>query len=264
VGNESLKALNLYGLPSKIGYRTGASGYDPNRPTLVLIHGAGGSSQSFQPQIRGLDHDLNILALELPGHGRTPGPGKSSIAAYAEWVQEIISGSSIESFYLGGHSMGGAISLEMALRFPDKMEGLILLATGATMAVSSKILTGLKEQPDQTIEKINQWCYPKGTAPQLIAQSIQLMKLTPASVILDDFKACNQFHRESEITAIRVPTLILVGEEDIMTPPDFSHFLHKNIPSSQIAVIPGSGHMIMLEKHQEVNQAVKAFILPKD
>jgi pimeloyl-ACP methyl ester carboxylesterase len=262
VGNESLKALNLYGLPSKIGYRTGASGYDPNRPTLVLIHGAGGSSQSFLPQLRGLDRHLNILVLELPGHGATPGPGKSSISAYAEWVQETLTESPLESFYLGGHSMGGAVSLEIALRFPQKIQGLVLIATGAELKVSPKLLAGLQEQPHLTIEKINQWSYAKGTAPQIIAQSIQLMAQTPISVILEDFKACDQFQQRDEIAHIKIPALILVGDQDMMTPPDSSRFLQEKIPSSRLVIIPGAGHMIMLEKHKEINQTIRDFIIP--
>jgi pimeloyl-ACP methyl ester carboxylesterase len=255
--------MDRYDLIPEVGYRTGHSGMVPRRPTLILIHGAGGSSQSFLPQIRGLDRFINILALDLPGHGNTPGPGRQAIATYADWVHETLAGPFPESFFLGGHSMGGAISLEMGLRFPNKIQGLILIATGATLGVSPKLLTGLQEQPHQTIGKINEWSYAKGTDPQIIAQSIQLMEQTPVSVIQGDFQACSQFQRQDEIGGIKAPTLILVGDQDVMTPPGSSRFLQEKIPASQLAVIPGSGHMIMLEKHQEVNQAIREFILPK-
>jgi pimeloyl-ACP methyl ester carboxylesterase len=255
--------MDQYGLPTGVGYRTGHSGIVPTRPTLVLIHGAGGSSQSFLPQIRGLDRFLNILAVDLPGHGNTPGPGRRAIASYTDWVHETLTGSFLESFFLGGHSMGGAITLEMGLRFPNKIQGLILIATGASLGVSPKLLTGLQEQPHQAISKINEWSYAKGTDPQIIAQSIQLMEKTPVSVIQDDFQACNQFQRQDEIGGIKAPTLILVGDQDVMTPPSSSRFLQEKIPASQLIVIPGSGHMIMLEKHREVNQAIREFILPK-
>ncbi|HMK64607.1 MAG TPA: alpha/beta fold hydrolase, partial [Thermodesulfobacteriota bacterium] len=111
-------------MPPEIGYRSGASGYNSDRPTLVLIHGAGGNSQSFLPQIRRLDPQANILALDLPGHGNTAGPGLTSISNYAEWAFEILKGSSVQNFLLMGHSMGGAIGLEMALCFPGKIQGL--------------------------------------------------------------------------------------------------------------------------------------------
>jgi pimeloyl-ACP methyl ester carboxylesterase len=255
--------MDRYGLVPEVGYRTGHSGIVPKRPTLVLIHGAGGSSQSFLPQIRGLDRIINILALDLPGHGNTPGPGRQVIASYSDWVHETLARPFPESFFLGGHSMGGAITLEMGLRFPNKIQGLILIATGASLGVSPKLLTGLQEQPRQTISTINQWSYAKGTDPQIIAQSIRLMEKTPVSIIEGDFQACNQFQRQDEIGGIKAPTLILVGDQDVMTPPSSSRFLQEKIPASQLVVIPESGHMVMLEKHQEVNQAIMEFILPK-
>ncbi|MBA4395393.1 MAG: hypothetical protein C0407_17730 [Desulfobacca sp.] len=256
--------MDRYGLALGVGYRTGSSGLIPKRPTLVLIPGAGGSSHSFLSQIRGLDRFMNIVALELPGHGMTPGPGRPSIASYADWVHETLAGPFFESFFLGGHSMGGAISLEMGIRFPNKIQGLILIATGATLGVSPKLLTGLQEQPHQTLAKINEWSFAKGTDPHIITQSVQLMEQTPISVILGDFLACNQFQRQAEIGGIKAPTLILVGDQDIMTPPDSSRFLQEKIPASRLMVIAGSGHMIMLEKHKEVNQAIREFISPKD
>ncbi|MFH0788256.1 MAG: alpha/beta hydrolase [Pseudomonadota bacterium] len=255
--------MDRYGLAPEVGFRTGNSGVIPKRPTLVLIHGAGGSSHSFLPQIRGLDPFMNILALELPGHGNTPGPGRRSIASYTDWVHETLAGPFPEPFFLGGHSMGGAISLEMGLRFPNKIKGLILIATGAALGVSPKLLTGLQEQPHQTISKINEWSYAKGTEPQVIAQSIQLMEQTPVSVIQGDFQACNQFNRQDEVVGIKAPTLILVGDQDLMTPPGSSRFLQEKIPTSRLVVIPGSGHMIMLEKYKGINQAIREFISQK-
>lgn len=251
-----------YGLAPEVGFRTGDSGLIPGRPTLILIHGAGGRANSFLPQIRRLDRFVNILALELPGHGNTPGSGRDSIASYADWVHETLVGPFFETFYLGGHSLGGAISLEMGLRYPDKIQGLILIGTGAALGVSPKILGGLMEQPHQTLVEINQGSFARGTNPQVIAQSIRLMKQTPISVILGDFQACDQFHREEDIITIKAPTLVLVGDQDLMTPSSSAHFLREKIPSSQLIVIPDAGHMVMLEKHKEVNQAILDFILP--
>ncbi len=253
--------MQRYGLPADVGFRTGDSGLLPGSPTLVLIHGAGGSSQSFLPQLRGLDRFLNILTLELPGHGNTPGPGRTSISSYAQWVHETLTGPFFDTFFLGGHSMGGAIALEMGLRFQEKIQGLILIATGATLGVSPKIVSGLKEQPDETLAKIIQGSFAKGTPPLLIRQSIQLMEQTPVPVIQGDFQACDHFDRQEEVSTIKIPTLILVGDQDVMTPPASSHFLQKKIASSRLILVPGAGHLVMLEKHKEVNQAIREFVL---
>jgi pimeloyl-ACP methyl ester carboxylesterase len=161
---------------------------------------------------------------------------------------------------LGGHSMGGAVSLEVGLGFPEKVSGIILMACGARFGVSPKILEGLRENPHETLVRINQGCYPKGTDPILIAQAVRMMEQTPASVTLKDFLACDRFHRQEEVQEIKIPTLILAGDQDVMTPPSYSQFLHEQISSSRLTIIPGAGHMVMLEKPREVNQAILEFI----
>jgi len=252
--------MSQFGLSSDAGYKTGEKGILPERPTLILLHGAGGSSQTFLHQVRALDRSLNILALDLPGHGNTPGPGFDTISAYAHWVEQALSGSTIPSYFLGGHSMGGAICQEMAWHSSLPLKGLILISTGEELNVSPQILEGLLTKPDQTLTLINQWCFPKNTDPLLIQQSVELMKQTPIPIITNDFIACNRFNRSENISTITPPTLIIVGEEDQMTPPAFSQSLNKKIFSSRLVVVPGAGHLVMLEKPREVNQAIEAFV----
>ena len=252
--------MERYGLPPEVGFKTGKRGILPERPTLVLIHGAGGNAQNFLPQLRVLDRNLNVLALELPGHGMTPGTGCEHIEDYADWVQQCLERFAVGSYFLGGHSMGGAVSLEVGLGFPEKVSGIILIASGARFGVSSKILEGLRENPHETLVRINQWCYPKGTDPILIAQAVRMMEQTPASVTRNDFLACDRYQCREEVHQLTIPTLILVGEQDIMTPPSYSRFLHETISSACLTIIPGAGHMVMLEKPREVNQAILEFV----
>ena len=248
------------GLPSNVGYKTGEKGFSPDRPTLVLIHGAGGSSQTFLHQLRRLDRTMNVVAVELPGHGSTPGPGRDTISSYANWVEKAFSAFPFESFFLGGHSMGGAIALELALRSWSRIKGLILIATGAGLPVSVKIIEGLARDPEPTLALINKWCFPPDTDPLLIQQSLELMRQTPIQVIYNDFQACNRFDRLENVSTITCPTLILVGDRDVMTPPAFSEALQREIPNSKLILVPGAGHLVMLEKPREVNQAVEAFV----
>jgi pimeloyl-ACP methyl ester carboxylesterase len=252
--------MERYGLPPEAGFKTGKRGILPERPTLVLIHGAGGQAQNFLPQLRFLDRHLNVLALELPGHGSTPGEGFGQIEDYAAWVHGCLEKAAWGPCYLGGHSMGGAVGLEVGMRFPGRIKGLVLMASGARFGVSPKILEGLEKDPHQTMVRINQWCYPKGTAPGLIAQAVRMMEETPASVTLKDFLACSRYDRRDRLGQFALPALILTGDQDIMTPPENAHYLHEKIPASVLAVIPGAGHMLMLEKPGEINQAILAFI----
>jgi pimeloyl-ACP methyl ester carboxylesterase len=252
--------IEHYRLPPEVGFKTGQRGFLPDRPTLILIHGAGGQAQNFLPQLRFLDRHLNILALDLPGHGRTPGPGLESITECAEWVRRSLEGLPGESFFLGGHSMGGAVCLEIGLRYPKGPAGIILIASSARFGVSPKILEGLRTDPRATLVRINQWCYPKGTDPVLIAQAVRMMEQTPAPVILKDFLACNRYDCSDDLDKLAIPALILVGDQDVMTPPDSSRFLQGKMPFSRLTVIPGAGHMVMLERPREVNQAILEFI----
>jgi pimeloyl-ACP methyl ester carboxylesterase len=252
--------MNKNILPSNIGFKMGEQGILPDRPTLILLHGAGGSSQTFLHQLRQLDRTMNVVAVELPGHGGTPGPGRDTIGGYAAWVEETFSSFPIESFFLGGHSMGGAIVLELALRSWSRIKGLILIATGAELRVSAKILEGLAKNPEPTLALINQRCFPPDTDPLLIQQSLELLRQTPIQVIYNDFQACNRFDRSENISTITWPTLILVGERDAMTPPAFSEALQKEILHSKLVLVPGAGHLVMLEKPREVNQAIETFV----
>jgi pimeloyl-ACP methyl ester carboxylesterase len=249
------------GLPLNVGHKTGEKGISPDRPTLVLLHGAGGSAQTFLHQLRQLDRSMNVMALELPGHGSTPGPGRDTISGYAAWVEENFSSFPIKSFFLLGHSMGGAIALELALCSWSRIKGLILIATGAELRVSAKILEGLAKQPEPTLALINQWCFPPDTDPLLVQQSLELLRQTPIQVTYNDFQACNRFDRSENISTITLPTLILGGERDVMTPPAFSEALQKQILNSKLVRVPGAGHLVMLENPREVNQAIGTFIV---
>lgn len=252
--------MENYGLPAAVGFKTGEKGILPDRPTLVLIHGAGSSSQAFLNQLRRLDRTMNVLALDLPGHGATPGPGRDTISDYANWVEEVFSTFPVKSFYLGGHSMGGAIAQELTLRSWSRIRGLVLMATGAELRVSTKIIEGLAGDPASTLALINQWCFPPDADPLLIRQSLELLQQVPAQVVYNDFQACNRFDRSENIGTVALPTLIVVGERDVMTPPAFAEALQKQILNSKLVQVPGAGHLVMLEKPNEVNQAIEAFV----
>jgi pimeloyl-ACP methyl ester carboxylesterase len=252
--------MGILGLPADVGFKTGEKGILPDRPTLVLIHGAGSSSQAFLNQLRRLDRTMNVLALDLPGHGATPGPGRDTISTYANWVEEALSVFTVPAFFLGGHSMGGAIALELALRSWPRIRGLILIATGAELRVSTKIIAGLAAEPEPTLALINKWCFPPDADPLLIRQSLELLQQVPVSVVYNDFQACNRFDRSEHVGTITLPTLILVGEGDVMTPPAFAEALQKKILNSKLVQVPGAGHLVMLEKPREVNQAMENFV----
>jgi pimeloyl-ACP methyl ester carboxylesterase len=203
---------------------------------------------------------MNVLALDLPGHGRTPGPGRASIAAYAAWLDHILKGLPVQTCFLGGHSMGGAVCLELALQRPGTFRGLILMAAAARFPIAPETLSGLLSEPNPVLERINRQCYARGTSPAILAQSLRLLRQTAAETIHGDFLACSRFQRVSDLGSLRCPTLILAGEQDRLLPPSMSALLQTSLPDSRLISIPDAGHMVMLEKPGLVNRAILDFI----
>ncbi len=245
----------------KIGFMEGPAGYREDLPTLLMVHGAGGRTQMWQSQVRLLGKEINTLAVDLPGHGETPGPGMDTIVSYAAWIQEMLLSTDMKRPFLMGHSMGGAIVQDAALLCPELLSGIILAATGPRLPVAPQFLEGLRNQFEKTIETIVRYAYAPGADPALVGQGAQLMKEPGSSVVHDDFLACDRFNRENDISRINLPCLVICGEEDKLSPPSLSQGLKKAIPGAEIVLVPSAGHMVMIENHKAFNRAVFDFVL---
>jgi pimeloyl-ACP methyl ester carboxylesterase len=229
-------------------------------PTMVFIHGAGGDSSMWNFQEKDLSKKCRVLIVELPAHGRSLGSGESEIGEYAGWVKEIIKESVVGNYILAGHSMGGAVSMQIAAEQPSKLSGLILVGTGAKLGVARIILRQLREDPEsfyQTIEKAALWSEAGPEVKDLVLASIR--RCAP-SVTHGDFKACDRFDIRERLSEIRVPVLIICGTEDLLTPVAYSEYLNREIKGSKLAIVPGAGHMVMMEKPEPVNQAMIQFL----
>ncbi|MEW5725086.1 MAG: alpha/beta hydrolase [Thermodesulfobacteriota bacterium] len=245
-----------------IGFGTGAAGVRPGRPSLVCIHGTGGSRATWRFQLEGLEGAMNVAAPDLPGHGRTPGPVLSSVAALAEWTARVLETWNLPApVVLAGHSLGGAVALETALRRPDLLGGLILLATGARLAVNPVLFEGLEKDFAGTVGLIGQWAVARSADPAVVRELGELMAANPPATLITDFRACDEFDRRPDLGRLDLPVLIVCGEKDKMTPLTLSEFLKENIRGSRLAVIPEAGHYVMNEKPAQVNQAVLEFVL---
>ncbi|MFH1138598.1 MAG: alpha/beta hydrolase [Pseudomonadota bacterium] len=245
----------------KIGFQTGPRGVLANRPSLVLIHGAGGSRLSWRFQLPALDEKINVLALELPGHGETTGPALGLVAEQADFVAAVLKAWDLPGpTAVGGHSMGGAICLELALRHPDLAQGLILAATGARLAVNQAIFDGLKNDFSGTVKLIVKWTLSKNAAPILFEESLALLTTAGPDLLLDDFAACGRFDAAARLARVNVRTLVVGGAEDKMTPPALSRDLAETIPGARLELIEQAGHTLMAEQPGEFNRVVLEFV----
>lgn len=244
-----------------VGYATGKGGVIGDRPIVVMIHGAGGRSQVWQNQISSLDKDVNVLALDLPGHGETEDQGYPSISEYAQWLGEILQTLFDHPVFLMGHSMGGAIVQKTVLNHPDILQGIILIGTGARLKVAPMFLDALLNNFEHTVDTLIGYAYSLKTDRSIVDEGRRLMKEAGGPVVYNDFLACDQFDGSEGLTHINLPCLILCGSEDKLTPPELSEALNESIKGSILKIVPDAGHMVMVERPRAVNERVQEFIL---
>lgn len=231
-----------------------------SRPPLVFIHGAGGTHLHWPPQVRRMSGQ-RIFALDLPGHGKSGGVGSQSIADYAGAVVDFLDAARLNAAVFVGHSMGSAIALTLALDFPKRVLGLGLVGSGARLRVHPQILESAASEATfpLAIKLINDAEFGPSVDPKVKELAARQMAEIRPAVIHGDFLACNEFDVMQRLDEINVPTLILCGTEDVLTPMKYSEYLRDRIPNARLLAFPGAGHMVMLERPLDVAQALSDF-----
>ena len=229
--------------------------------TLVFIHGAGGSHLHWSPpQLRRLAK-ANTYALDLPGHGKSEGQGRTSINAYADFVAAFLETLGLEKVTLVGHSMGGATALDFALRYPERLAGLVLVGSGARLRVAPAILNGICQDFQAAVRLICDYAFAPDVPEPLKREGRRQIRQVHPNVLYGDFAACDTFDVMDRLGEIRCPTLAICGTADRLTPPKYSTYLRDNIPGAQLVLVEGAGHMVMLEQPEAVSQAIADFIV---
>jgi pimeloyl-ACP methyl ester carboxylesterase len=228
---------------------------------VVLIHGAGGAHLHWPAQVRRLP-GYRVYALDLPGHGKSEGRGEQTIEAYCEKIIRWMESINIFQAVFVGHSMGGAISLTLALNHPEHVLALGLVGTGARLRVAPVILENAANPTTfpVAVNAIMQRAFSPHTDPRLMQLAGQRMGTTRPTVLHGDFLACNSFDVMESIGKIRVPTLVICGKDDQLTPARYSQYLADQLPKAQLMIIPEAGHMVMLEQPQAVATELSAFL----
>ena len=243
-----------------IHYLTGANGIAPGRRNIIFLHGAGGNGFAWQNQRRGLDRGVNTICVDLPGHGQSSGPSCASIGAYSSWLLNFIDSLELNGVIAAGHSMGGAVILEVAIEYPEILEALILLGTGARLRVSPEIFQSLESDFNTNAERLMRKSYGPGSPKKLIKWGLEHLLSEVPEVVLADFRACNEFDRMDDIVQIKKPALVLCGSEDRMTPPKYSQYLAEKLERGTLRIVDEAGHMAMVEKPFEVNASILKFL----
>lgn len=228
---------------------------------FVFVHGAGGSHLTWEQLYSHWDQNwpgVPAIFPSLPGHLESEGPPLTSIRETADWLHRFL-----EHMYPGqpvillGHSMGGAIAQQMALSYPQQLKGIILLTTGAKLGTRPEFLEALRRgeyDPQQTRN-----AFSPHTDPAIIESVIARRANTPVEVIYQDFLNCNAFDLREDIRNIRVPTLIIAGEDDVLTPPMFSTFMAERIPGAELVILEKAGHYVPAEQPETFEQLIRNF-----
>jgi len=230
-------------------------------PTLCLVHGTGGSSEIWARQLEGLADVGRIVALDLPGHGRSSGSIPKTIEDASAVVAAFLDALGISRVVVGGHSMGGAIAQQFALSRAARLAGLVLVGTGARLRVLPRLLDLLAKDRDEGVDLLMSLAIGANAPAELRAALHRATADNPPGVVLGDLQACDVFDVMSRISAIEVPTLVICGDEDQLTPPKYSRFLGQRIAGARVVVVPGAGHYVQVEKSHETTAAIREFLV---
>jgi pimeloyl-ACP methyl ester carboxylesterase len=199
--------------------------------------------------------------INLPGHGGSDGNGEEKIDLYAQSVQAVLDElMPRDPYLLVGHSMGGAIAMEVAIRAAPYVLGIVLMGTAARPRVMPIVFQTITKHRERFFKSIAYVAFGPDTRNELRERLIAATRRCPLPVTVKDLRACNAFDIGDRLRAITIPTLIICGAEDQLTPVNLAHDLKRRIAGSRLVVIPAAGHMVMLEAPDAVNREIEDFL----
>ena len=246
---------------------TGGREFDRSQPTIVLLHGAGFDHTAWALHSRWFaHHGYGVLAPDMPGHGRSFGAPLRTIAEMADWTAALLEAAGVAKATLVGHSMGSLVALETAARHSAKILALGLIGTTSTMNVGPDLLKAAEANDHAAVDMVSIWGLGfdaelgGSLAPGLWMHggAQRVLERCPPGVLFSDLSACNAYQDAlAAASKITVPTTLVLGERDMMTPSRGGKALAAALPNSRIVVLPGAGHMMMAERPDELLAALQ-------
>jgi len=249
---------------------TGARALVAAQPTVAFVHGAANDHSVWALQSRWFaHHGWNVLAVDLPGHGRSGGPALESVEAIADWLPALLDAVGAERAALVGHSLGALAVLACAARHPARVTKVALLGPSVPMPVTDLLLATAKADDHAAFELINGWSVSPGkqlggnTVPGmwLTGNAMRLMERTRPGVLHADLTACNAYADGlAHAAAARLPALVVTGQRDLMAPPRNATALIAALSDVRTVMLPDTGHALMAEQPDAVLDALAAFL----
>ena len=249
---------------------TAAHELDPKKPTVVFVHGAGFDHSLYALQSRYFAyHGRNVLALDLPGHGRSEGPPLATVEGMADWVALVLQKLKIQKASMVGQSMGSLVILELAARHPQLVERIAMTAVGYPMKVAPPYLEAARNDDYTAFDIYTVW----GHAPQaalganpnpgmwMFGNALARLERLAPGVLYNDLKAVNEYSGGLDAAAkVKCPALLILGGRDSMMPPKTAQVLQEKIAGCRTVLLPQAGHTLPAEAPDETLDALIAFI----
>jgi pimeloyl-ACP methyl ester carboxylesterase len=232
------------------------------KPPVVLIHGCGGDHLSWPPEIRRLT-ETRVYTLDLPGHGKSEGPGCQSVNDYAEHVIGFMNKAGVSRAVQVGHGMGGAIALTMAITHPEQVAGIVLISSGSRLPIATSLMENAANPATYTLATHHflEWmCIPQA-AKSLKDKNLRRLSTIRPTLFHGDLRACEQFDASIQLHGIKTPTLVICGTDDHLVPRRSSASLAGQIQGAALQTIEDAGHLVMLEQPRRVVGLLSVFLM---
>jgi len=249
---------------------TGNRPLEPAQPTVVFVHGAANDHSVWALQSRYFAwHGRNVLAVDLPAHGRSAGQPLGSVDAIADWLAALLDAAGVDRAALVGHSLGSLAALAAAARHADRVGAIALLGPAVPMTVSDALLAAARAGDHLAYELINGWSFSAGRhlggnrvpGVWMTGNALRLTERTRPGVLHADLAACNDYAGGLDAaTAVRCPALLILGARDLMAPPRNTDALVAALPDKKVVTLPGCGHALMAEQPDAVLDALRRFL----
>lgn len=243
---------------------TGASHAPADAPTVIFIHGAGMDHTVWvMPSRYFARQGHRVLAVDLPGHGRTEGPPLNRIEAISSWLNAVCDALDVPSAAVVGHSMGSLVAFAFAATYPQRCRALALLGTSMPMPVADALLDAAADDHHAAIDMANAWSHSAGAVLGgnrnpgiwMLAAGERLIERAGPGVFHADLAACNAFDA-SAVGKVQAPALVIAGDADRMTPMRAGMEVAKALPQARVVRLSGCGHSMMSERPNEVLDAL--------
>ena len=239
-------------------------GIDNSKDTIVFLHGSGLShivwsltEQFFSSK------NFNVLSIDLPGHGNSEGPCLDSIEKITDWLEKVFEKLNLKNLILVGHSQGCLEAIEYSFKYKKRLKKMVLMGGSYRMPVNKDLIDLASNGDSDAVKLMMKWGY-EGSKKFIGGNPIERIIQSPrdiSEILAVDLIACNNYANGSEaVQSISCPIMLVFGELDKMVNLEAGKKFANLVKNSTTYIIPGCGHMIMIEKAFEMREKVLEFL----